>query len=73
LKGRTAVKQGTAGVLACVIKVALQIYDPICHPEANSSEQLRSYHYFLAKTYFALGRREDAQAQMNWVESHPQN
>jgi predicted Zn-dependent protease len=31
---------------------------------------LRAYHAFLAKTYFALGRESDAQVHQNWIESH---
>jgi tetratricopeptide (TPR) repeat protein len=38
----------------------------------NSPEQQRSYHYFLAKTYFALGRQSEAQVHQDWIESHPQ-
>ena len=38
----------------------------------SSEEQLRSYHYFLARTYFALGRPKDAEIHESWIESHPQ-
>jgi tetratricopeptide (TPR) repeat protein len=32
---------------------------------------VRAYHAFLARTYFALGRQDDAQAQQAWIEAHP--
>jgi tetratricopeptide (TPR) repeat protein len=32
--------------------------------------QLRAAHAFLAKTYFALGRSQDAQLHQKWIESH---
>ena len=31
---------------------------------------LRTYHAFLAKTYFALGREREARIHQNWIESH---
>jgi tetratricopeptide (TPR) repeat protein len=34
---------------------------------------VRAYHAFLARTYFALGRNEEAQAQQAWIEAHPEN
>lgn len=36
-----------------------------------SPAELRSYHAFLAKTYFALGRQSDAQIHQDWIEAHP--
>jgi tetratricopeptide (TPR) repeat protein len=42
--------------------------------DARSSEtDLRSYHAFLAKTYFAIGRQQDALVHRQWIESHPQH
>ena len=38
----------------------------------STSEELRSYHYFLARTYFALGQQDKALPHQKWVESHPQ-
>jgi hypothetical protein len=32
---------------------------------------VRAYHAFLARMYFALGRQDDAQAQQAWIEAHP--
>jgi tetratricopeptide (TPR) repeat protein len=32
--------------------------------------QLRAAHAFLAKTYFAMGRAEEAQLHQKWIESH---
>jgi tetratricopeptide (TPR) repeat protein len=37
-----------------------------------TDKELRTYHAFLAKTYFAMGRQQDALAHQQWVESHPQ-
>jgi tetratricopeptide (TPR) repeat protein len=39
--------------------------------DARGTEaDLRAYHAFLAKTYFALGRESDAQIHQAWIESH---
>lgn len=37
----------------------------------NNKTQLRAMHAFLAKTYFALGRLEEAKIHQNWIESQP--
>jgi len=39
----------------------------------SSMDELRSYHAFLAKIYFALGRRSDALIHQDWVESNSQH
>ena len=36
----------------------------------SNGTEVRSYHAFLAKTYFALGRSKEAEIHQNWVESH---
>lgn len=36
----------------------------------NDPEQQRAAHTFLAKTLFAIGRRDEAQIHQRWVESH---
>jgi hypothetical protein len=36
----------------------------------GTEADLRAYHAFLAKTYFALGRESDAQVHQAWIESH---
>jgi tetratricopeptide (TPR) repeat protein len=41
--------------------------------DSRSSEaELRAYHAFLARTYFSIGRQNDALSHQSWVESHPQ-
>jgi len=37
---------------------------------ADQPKTLRAAHAFLAKTYFALGRTEEATSHQNWIESH---
>jgi hypothetical protein len=39
----------------------------------GTEEELRSYHAFLARTYFALRRPEEAQIHQSWIESHQQH
>jgi len=39
-------------------------------PRDTEVEQ-RTYHAFLAKTYFAMGRQQDALGHQAWIESHP--
>jgi tetratricopeptide (TPR) repeat protein len=36
----------------------------------GTAVDLRTYHAFLAKTYFALGRESDARTHQDWIESH---
>lgn len=38
---------------------------------ANNTTQLRAMHAFLAKTYFVLGRLEEAKIHQSWIESQP--
>jgi tetratricopeptide (TPR) repeat protein len=38
----------------------------------DAETELRSYHAFLAKTYFAMGRQQDALVHQAWIEAHPQ-
>ena len=37
---------------------------------ADQPKTLRAAHAFLAKTYFALGRTEEAKVHQSWIESH---
>lgn len=56
-------QQGQAEAAAKEGELALQ--------DARGTEaDLRAYHAFLAKTYFALGRESDAQVHQAWIESH---
>lgn len=41
------------------------------HTAANNKTQLHALHAFLAKTYFSLGRVEEAQTHQRWIESNP--
>lgn len=36
----------------------------------SDPKSLRAAHAFLARTYFALGRMDEAQEQQSWIESH---
>lgn len=50
---------------AAIDEANLALQDSRC-----SLEELRRFHAFLAKTYFALGRSSEAQVHQDWVESH---
>jgi len=41
--------------------------------QPSSEAELRSYHAFLARTYFALGRQSEAAIHQKWIEAHQQN
>ena len=41
------------------------------HTTAANKTQLHAVHAFLARTYFSLGRVEEAQAHQRWIESNP--
>jgi tetratricopeptide (TPR) repeat protein len=62
-KAKMLAQQGAAEEAAKEAELALQ--------DARVTEaDLRAYHAFLAKTYFALGRESDAQVHQRWIESH---
>lgn len=56
-------QQGRAEDAAKEAELALQ-------DSRSAPPDLRAYHAFLAKTYFALGRESDAQIHQAWIESH---
>lgn len=41
--------------------------------QPSTDAELRSYHAFLARTYFALGRQSEAEIHQKWIEAHQQN
>ena len=62
-RAKIIARQGSAADAAAEAELALQ-------DEHGTTAELRSYHAFLAKTYFALGRESDARVHQDWVEAH---
>jgi tetratricopeptide (TPR) repeat protein len=63
-RARWLVKQGQ-------LKEAIQDGNQALANAGEDSSQLHSIHAFLAKTYFAMGQRAEAQTHQRWIESHP--
>ena len=55
--------QGDAEPALAEAKIALD-------HSGSDPKSLRAAHAFLARTYFALGRMDEAQAHQSWIESH---
>ncbi len=63
-RARLLAKQGQREAAIDEAKRALQY-------ARHSKTQLQAIHTFLAKTYFALGQREQAEIHQRWIEANP--